>query len=119
MKTIKFDNYIFEVVESVPVNNYKIWNIGKNMIDDYLPLVQTGGHDGFQVNTETMKAIYIKDAQTVLKAIGFGQNTVDTMQRYVKRYSNAKGSVTKWKVERMKKALEIMRNIKGIENLEN
>ena len=75
IETIKSGEDIFEIVNSVPCG-YVIWNIGENMIDGYLPLVQVGGYDGCQVNIETMKAIKLDEAQTILAAIGHGENTI-------------------------------------------
>lgn len=106
---IRDERHIFELVTSVP-KGYKIWNIGKNMVDGYLPLCEV--IDGYNINPDTLKAIKCDGAQTVLSAIGFGQDTVEKMESYIKRYRNAKGSVTLMKVERMKKAIEVLKTIK-------
>ena len=115
-KLIVGDN-IFEVVNEIS-KGYKLWNIGHHMADDYLPLIQTI-EDSYNVDTTTMKAIYVKDAQIVLKALGRGQNTVKTMDAYIKKYSNSKNKSTLIHVERLKKAVKILRTIKGCENLIN
>lgn len=99
----------FELVDSVP-HGYQIWNIGKNMIDGSLPLVQTGGYDGCQVNTRTMKAIKIDGAQTILAAVGCGPKTVKDMEAYIKKYEKTRTT----EVERMRNAIPIMRKIKGL-----
>lgn len=113
METITSGKHTFEVVESVPCN-HKIWNIGKNMIEGYLPIVQVGGYDGCQVNTRTMKAIKIEGAQTILKAVGRGQSTIKEMETYIKRYKNSKTEITKRHVKRLEDALKVMYNIKGL-----
>lgn len=110
MQTITSGEHTFEVVESVP-KNYIIWNIGKNMIDGYLPLVMAGGYDGCQV-VGTMKAIKVDQAQTILAAIGRGQNTIDGMERYVKRYRNSKTVTTQRHVKKLEAALQVMYTIK-------
>lgn len=110
METIISGEHIFEVVNFVPCG-YQIWNIGKNMIDGYLPLVQVGGYDGCQV-IGIKKAIKIEGAQTILKAIGRGQNTIKKMEIYIKKYENSKKDITKRHIERLKAALEIMYLIK-------
>ena len=110
MNIIKNGDHTFEVVKFVP-GGYKIWNIGKNMIDGYLPIVQASGYDGCQVNTSTMKAIKISDAQVILAAIGRGQYTIKQMETYVKRYGNSKNKSTQAHVEKLKKALEVMYRI--------
>lgn len=115
MKTVTSGNYVFEVVESVPVG-YKIWNIGKNMIDGYLPLCKLKEQQPFEggrsIEVDTLKAIKIDGAQTILVAIGGGQDTIKSMERYIKRYSNSNKRYTQMKVNRMKKALEVMHQIK-------
>lgn len=108
----------FEIVESVPYNrDYVIWNIGKNMTDGYLPLVQTGGYNGCCVNTNTMKAIKVKEAQTILAAIGWGQGTIKKMETYIEKHKNSNEETTKAHIEKLKNALKIMYTIKGVENL--
>lgn len=111
MEKITNGKHTFEIIDFVP-SNYQIWNIGKNMIDGYLPLVEVGGYDGYQVNTETMKAIKIEGAQTILSAIGRGQNTIETMEAYVKRYKNSKTAITQKHVKRLEDALKVMYLIK-------
>ena len=111
-----YNKHTFEMVDSIPYG-YKIWNIGNNIEDDYLPLVQTGGYDGCQV-VGVMKVMKVKDAQKVLSAIGWGQNTISEMETYVKRYRNSKTASTRSHVQKLKDALQVMRSIKGIEKLE-
>ena len=109
---IQSGRHEFELVDYVPYG-YVIWNIGRNMVDGYLPLVQLGGRDGCQViNTSAMKAIKVDGAQIILAAVGYGVYTVDEMERYIQRYSKNKNRALS--VERMKKALPIMRQIKGL-----
>ena len=98
--------YEFCLVDSVPFC-YQIWNIGKNMPEGYLPLVQTGGYDGCQVNIYTMMVIKIEEAQTILAAVGYGARTVKDMEAYVRKHKGAE-------VDRMKRALPIMKTIKGL-----
>lgn len=106
-----YNKHEFELVDSVPLG-YKIWNIGKNMIDGYLPLVQVGGYDGCQVNTRTMKAIKADGAQTILAAVVYGYYTVKEMEKRIDKIEgNAKKST---EVERMKKALPFMKKIRGL-----
>lgn len=115
MKAVTSGNYVFEVVESVPVG-YQIWNIGKNMIDGYLPLCKLKECQSFEggrsIEVDTLKAIKIDGAQTILAAIGGGQDTIKSMERYIKRYSNSNKRYTQMKVQRMEKALEVMYQIK-------
>jgi hypothetical protein len=97
-------------VDFIPYG-YKIWNIGKNMIGGYLPLVQTGGYDGCQV-IGVKKAIKIEGAQTILEAIGNGQNTIQEMEDYIKTYKNSKEEIKINQIKRFERALPIMHKIK-------
>lgn len=110
METITSGKDIFQIVDFVP-SGHHIWNIGKNMIDGYLPLVQLGGYDGYQV-VGVKKAIKIEGAQTILAAIGWGQGTIKEMETYIKRYKNSKRQVTLNHVKRLEEALKVMYLIK-------
>ena len=101
--------YTYEIVDSIP-QGYEIWNIGDNIEDGYLPLVQVG--NDYKVNTETMKVIKVDGAQTILAAMGIGPKTIPEFERYIKRYSKSKRACTLRRVERFRKALEIMYTLK-------
>lgn len=109
--TVTSGEHVFELVDFVP-SGYEIWNIGKNMIDGYLPLCRVIPGT-YNVEADTLKAIKIDGAQTILAAIGGGQNTIEEMEKYIKRYKNAKpGTWSYSQVQRMKKAIPIMKQIK-------
>lgn len=115
MKTITDGVHTFEIVDFVPLG-YEIWNIGKNMIDGYLPLCRLSQYQPFpggrQIETETLKAIKIDGAQTILAAVSGGQDTIEKMEQYIKRYKNSKpGTYSYDLVQRIKKTLPIMRQI--------
>ena len=107
----------FEIVDKIPYG-YAIWNIGKNMKDGYLPLVQVGGYDGYQVNPNTMKAVRVKDAQIILSAISQGEDTVKKMEAYINKHQSSKVNTTESHYEKVVKALEVMYTIPGAENLD-
>ncbi|MBR5171861.1 MAG: hypothetical protein IKW14_00495 [Phascolarctobacterium sp.] len=110
METIKNGRHEFEVVESVP-KHYFIWNIGKNMVDGYLPLCEwlnPEDTENFSINVDTLKAVKLPEAQLVLEAVP-AANTPWGMETYIKKYSEAaKGTWEYRMVERMKKALPIL-----------
>lgn len=109
--TIAVGDDIFEVVDHVPLG-YQVWNIGKNMPEGYLPLCRAIPGT-YRVEVDTLKAIKIDGAQKILAAVHGGQNTIMKMERYIKRYQNAKpGSVAHLRVQRMREALPAMREIK-------
>ena len=109
MTKIFDDRHEFEIVESVP-KGYEIWNIGKNMIDGYLPLCQVI-EGTYSINPDTLKAIKVEDAQVIL-SVGFCSLTIKGMERYVKRYSNSKLQLYKGELKELKKALEVMYTLK-------
>ncbi len=115
-KTITDGKDTFELVDYVP-SGYEIWNIGKNMINGYLPLCRLSQSQPFEggrnIEADTLKAIKIEGAQTVLAAVGYGLATVEEMERYINSHSNAKkGSLAYERAQRMKAALPIMKQIK-------
>lgn len=107
---------MFEIVDEFPLG-YTIWNIGTNIKDGYLPLVRLGGHDGCQVDTTCMKAMKVKDAQVILAAIGWGQNTIKEMEDFIEKNKDSKTKSTIDHIERLKDALKVMYKINGIKNL--
>ena len=111
-------SHTFELVNSVPVG-YFIWNIGRNMPDGYLPFCRLSSRQPFpggrSIDTESLKAIKVEGAQTILAAIGGGEQTVKEMERYIAHHQNVEaGTWAHAQVERMQKALPIMRQIKGL-----
>ncbi len=112
-KTITSKGDTFELVDYVPYG-YIVWNIGKNMIDGYLPLCRLSAMQPFpggrNIETDTLKAIKVDGAQTILAAIGWGPETPDEMEAYIKK--NSTNNDRRMEVERMKAALPIMRRIK-------
>lgn len=115
-KTLTVGEHTFELVDSIP-RGYGIWHIGKYMPDGYLPLCRLSQRQPFpggrKIETDTLKAIEIEGAQTILAAIGWGTDTIEEMERYVSRHRNAKeGSKIYEHVQKVKAALPIMRQLK-------
>lgn len=115
-KRITSGKYTFEIVDFVPLG-YHIWNIGKNMIDGYLPLCRLKPQQPFigatEVEIETLKAIKTDGAQKILAAIGGGQNTIDEMEKYIKKYRTPKpGTWSYIQKQRMIEALPYMKQLK-------
>lgn len=111
MDKITSGQHEFELIDYVP-SGYLVWNIGENMIDGYLPLCRLSAVQPFpggrNVDVDTLKAIKTNSAQIILAAMGVGPKTVKEMEDYIKKHPN------KWGVDRMKKALPYMRQIKGL-----
>lgn len=114
----KTDTY--EIVEAVP-GGYMIWNIGHCAPEGYLPLCRPAEYQRWSgsrdIDPDTLKAIKIDGAEDILAAIGHGQETLAEMEQYVKRYRNSKTDWVQHRVALYRKAIPIMRKIKGIERL--
>lgn len=112
-QTIPHHGYTFELVDRVP-RGYFVWNIGKNMIDGYLPLCRLAYIQPFpggrNIEIETLKAIKCEGAQTILAAIGWGPETPEEIEQYIERYER-KGTYA-MEIKLMKKALPLMRQIR-------
>ena len=103
--------YEFKLVDRVP-EGYEIWNIGSNMMDGYLPLVKV--NEKYEVVGEKL-AIKTEGSQIILSAIGGGQKTIKSMERYIKRYKNSKPNTRSFiQSERIKKALPFMYKVEGL-----
>lgn len=104
-------NHEFEIVDSFP-QGYDIWSIGDNMPKGYLPLYKDNGD--FHVDPDTLKAIKVEGAEYVLKVACYSKNikTIKGMETYIKRYSKSKNAYTRLRVERVKKALEVLKTVK-------
>ena len=111
-QTITNNGDTFELVDRVP-RGYLIWNIGKNMVDGYLPLCRLAYFQPFpggrNIEVETLKAIKCEGAQTILAAIGWGPETPEEMERYIEKHERIGTHIME--VESMKKALPLMRQI--------
>lgn len=104
-------NHKFEIVDSFP-KGYDIWNISDNMAKGYLPLYKDKGD--FNVDPNTLKAIKVEGAEYILEIAGYSKNlrTIKGMEAYIKKYSKSKRAYTRLKVERVKKALEVLKTVK-------
>ena len=111
MKTITFNEHVLEIVDYVPAG-YEVWNIGKNMIDGYLPLCRLASQQPFpggrSIDVHTLKAIKVDSAQIILAAVSIGTKTVKEMEHYIEKHPN------KWGIDRLKAELPFMREIKGL-----
>ena len=111
MQTIESCGYTFELVDHVP-RGYVIWNIGKNMVPGYLPLVLTGDRDGCQVLPGAIKyAVKVDGAQTILAAIGWGELDVQAMEQYIKNNEGSNDARVLAHIEKLEAALPILRTI--------
>ena len=118
MKTIRDDMHEFQVVDHFP-HGYQIWNIGKNMIDGYLPLCRTKTNQPFpgcmEVETDTLKAIKTEGAQAILAVTSSGLNSSARMEQYLTKYKGAfPNTYEKSMCEKIIKALPYMKEIESL-----
>jgi len=113
MNTITSCEHIFEVIEKVPYG-YQIWNIGKNMVEGYLPfcrlLAQQPFAGGRSIETDTLKAMKVDGAQIILDAVGYGPCTIKEMEDHIAKYSKRKPH----ECNKIKAALPYMKQINGM-----
>lgn len=77
----------YEVVDKIPAN-YIVWNIGDNMINNYLPLCEVED-DGMHIKRDTLKAIKFDDVEE-LKIMRDGAAYGVTDLKNCKRLMNRK-----------------------------
>lgn len=110
--TIVSGNNTFTVVDEVPLG-YEIWNIGKHMVDGYLPFCRILPGDGRRVEVETLKAIKTEGAQKILAAVGAGHQTIDEMEAFIAE--NQFKAPDTWEYvqsQKMREALPFMRQLR-------
>lgn len=111
-ETIVSSDHTFTVVDEVPLG-YEIWNIGKHMVDGYLPFCRVLPGEDRRVEIDTLKAIKCEGAQTILAAIGAGHKTIAEMEAFIEE-NRDKHPLT-WEyaqVQKMYKALPFMRQLR-------
>lgn len=91
-KTIKKDNgygttYEFEIVESIP-KGFHVWFVSLLNDTGYLPLCEPIEKGSYNVNVKTLKAIKCDGVKQVIRAVGWGYDTLTKMDRYLAK-SNA------------------------------
>lgn len=99
---------------------YSIWNIGKNMIDGYLPLCRLAAVQPFpggrSIEGDSLLAIRMDGAQTILKAVGYGPSTVKEMERFIYLFKDTAkpGSREYTQIQRYEAAIPLMKQVKGL-----
>lgn len=117
MEFLKVGEDIFEVLDIVPLG-YKIWNIGRNMPDGYLPFCRMKAVQPFEgarcVETDSLKAVRTEGAQVILAAVGRGAgDDLKGMEIYLQKHPHpAPGSRAEANVERIKKAIPYLRALR-------
>lgn len=101
----------FDIVNHWPLG-YKIWNIGSNMADGYLPLCRLSANQPFdgarQIEVGTLKCIPVRQAQDILKVAHCGGD-LSEFRDYIDMY-NADAKYQD-NIKRIQDILPILENI--------
>ena len=113
---VGYPTYVFRIVDSVP-RPYTVWNIGTHMPEGWLPLCRLMPDqpfpDGCSVDPDSLMAVKTGGADVILKAAAYGLNTLEKTERFVQdNWDTEEGSGLYEYIERAKKALPYMRQIK-------
>ena len=116
MGIITHRGHRFRIVDEVPCS-YAIWPIGENMMEGYLPFCRLSAHQPFpggrSIEVDTLLAVPCEEAYTIMSCAVHGIGTVEKMEKYIKRYRNAKpGTVSHSMVQKCKVALPHLRKVK-------
>lgn len=112
-----YPTYTFRLVDRIPLG-YIIWNIGKHhMPEGYLPLCRLSLFQPFpggrNIEVETLRAMKFDGAHIILDAIGYGPQTPEEMEAFIKKHNAAKPRSGLYaEVRRMKRALPLMRQLR-------
>jgi len=98
----------FKIVNCVPSGS-KIWNIGKNMVDGYIPFVEVGGYDGCQVVEGSLKAYKFDKAQDILSITTYGIQSSKDAKKAIEKYSKKIGH--EQLIERIEKAIPLLEEL--------
>ena len=80
---------IWEKLSDVPATWF-VWNIGKNMPDGWLPLARCiDPHNRpYDIDPDSLIAVSIKEAQTILDGIGLCGGSLEKMEKTINKYKD-------------------------------
>lgn len=98
----------FKIVETIPWGCI-VWNI--RMENGYLPICTPLAN--YNIDGNTLKAIILDQSQIDLieSAVNEGLNSIDRIKKFISRNENSEKEYTLSKVERGRKALEILEKL--------
>lgn len=113
-----FPEYQFRIITGCIPGAYSIWNVSKDMLPKgYIPLCRLSARQSFlggmDVDTDALLAIEAEGSDVILDAVGFGPDSLRTMESFVQKNRNAKpGSLKYNDLQRVEKALPYMRKLR-------
>ena len=98
---------IWEKLSDVPATWF-VWNIGKNMPDGWLPLARCiDPHNRpYDIDPDSLIAVPIKEAQTILDGIGLCGGSLEKMEKTINKYKD-KGQ--NHNAERLEKTCQLLK----------
>ncbi len=119
IQTIKNGDYVFEVVDEIP-EGYRIWGVGKNMVDGWLPLCQLSKIQSFEggrnIDVDTLKAVATPQAQTILKGASvLSSCNVEVLERFILK--NNDNPMKQWEIGRISPIIPLIKQIPGYRRL--
>ena len=98
---------IWEKLSDVPATWF-VWNIGKNMPDGWLPLARCiDPHNRpYDIDPDSLIAVPIKEAQTILDGIGLCGGSLEKMEKTINKYKD-KGQ--NHNAERLEKTWQLLK----------
>lgn len=111
MTKVQAYGYTFEEVTEIP-KGFEIWNITESELMEYIPFAQSTNN---VVNRETLKVLKVDtesvNINIIKMAASRGLKKLDKMEKYARRYRNAKGRGTRFNAQLAERAAEEMRKI--------
>lgn len=93
MSTITYHGNTFEVVDTYPLG-YKIWNIGSNMLEGYVPFCRMASIQPFKgaqrIDPSSLRAMKSDGAEIIMQAAHSDCTTVKEMEAYLAKHKNPK-----------------------------
>ena len=93
MSTITHHRNTFEVTEIYPLG-YRIWNIGSNMLEGYVPFCRLASKQPFdgarKIDPSSLRAMKSDGAEIIMQAAHSGCSTVKEMEDYLAKHKNSK-----------------------------
>lgn len=109
--------YKFEVVDKIPYQ-YRIWNVDKNVVKGYIPLIELSPYQPFiggrNINIETMKVLKCDDYAVIMDNLYLIKSVKQTEKWFKENIDNPH---KRWEIHCIEKSLPFIKKLNGWENL--
>ena len=111
--------YCFVVVAKIPYKHH-IWNVNKDTLKGYIPLITLSGYQDFEggrnIDTTNMKAIKCEDYVQIMENL-YLKKDIENTEKWAK--DNETDKKYTWEINRIKKSLPLIKKLNGYENIIN